>query len=72
MIIFGPVPSRRLGRSLGINDIPPKVCNYSCVYCQVGCTIRMLVKRREFYKPDVVLKEAEEKIGKVCLEGRNT
>jgi len=33
MIAFGPVPSRRLGRSLGINNIPPKVCTYSCVYC---------------------------------------
>ena len=37
-IAFGPVPSRRLGRSLGINNIPPKHCSYSCVYCQVGST----------------------------------
>lgn len=36
MIAFGPVPSRRLGRSLGINSIPPKACTYSCTYCQVG------------------------------------
>lgn len=35
---FGPVPSRRLGRSLGINNVPPKSCSYSCVYCQVGRT----------------------------------
>jgi len=35
---FGPVPSRRLGRSLGINNIPPKLCSYSCVYCQLGRT----------------------------------
>lgn len=35
MITFGPIPSRRLGRSLGINNIPPKICTYSCVYCQV-------------------------------------
>jgi wyosine [tRNA(Phe)-imidazoG37] synthetase (radical SAM superfamily) len=38
MIAFGPVPSRRLGRSLGINNIPPKVCTYSCIYCQRGPT----------------------------------
>ncbi len=37
-IAFGPVPSRRLGRSLGINNIPPKHCSYACVYCQVGPT----------------------------------
>ena len=41
MIVFGPVPSRRLGKSLGINNIPPKGCSYSCVYCQVGRTLRL-------------------------------
>ncbi len=35
-LAFGPVPSRRLGKSLGINNIPAKTCSYSCVYCQVG------------------------------------
>ncbi|MCF6148710.1 MAG: radical SAM protein [Candidatus Kuenenia sp.] len=64
MIIFGPVPSRRLGRSLGINNIPPKVCTYSCIYCQLGRTIKMSAKRREFYKPDEILKEARVKIKK--------
>jgi wyosine [tRNA(Phe)-imidazoG37] synthetase (radical SAM superfamily) len=48
-IAFGPVPSRRLGRSLGINNIPPKVCSYSCAYCQLGRTDRMLVERGRFY-----------------------
>jgi len=38
--VFGPVPSRRLGKSLGVNNIPPKICSYSCVYCQLGRTIR--------------------------------
>jgi len=71
MIIFGPVPSRRLGRSLGINNIPPKVCTYSCVYCQLGCTMRMLVRRREFYNPDVILKETGEKIEKVRESGES-
>ncbi|MHB1193583.1 MAG: radical SAM protein [Longimicrobiales bacterium] len=46
---FGPVPSRRFGRSLGINNIPPKVCTYACVYCQVGQTVQMRRERRAFY-----------------------
>jgi wyosine [tRNA(Phe)-imidazoG37] synthetase (radical SAM superfamily) len=48
MIAFGPVPSRRLGRSLGINNIPPKTCIYSCAYCQLGRTIKMQVERQVF------------------------
>lgn len=54
-IAFGPVPSRRLGRSLGINNIPPKVCTYSCVYCQLGRTNKMSDRRQEFYSPVVVV-----------------
>ncbi len=48
MIAFGPVPSRRLGRSLGLNNIPPKVCSYSCAYCQLGRTTRMQVERASY------------------------
>ncbi len=62
MIVFGPVPSRRLGRSLGINNIPPKVCTYSCVYCQLGRTTRMRVVRQVFYPPDVILKAVMKKL----------
>jgi len=62
MITFGPVPSRRLGRSLGINNIPPKVCTYSCVYCQVGRTIQMQIARRSFYEPEDIFKEVQEKL----------
>jgi len=62
VIAFGPVPSRRLGRSLGINNIPPKVCTYSCVYCQLGRTIKMQADRRAFYPPDEILKDVEEKV----------
>lgn len=51
MITFGPVPSRRLGRSLGINNIPPKHCTYSCLYCQVGSKGKMHSGRMEFYPP---------------------
>lgn len=63
-IIFGPVPSRRLGRSLGINNIPPKICSYSCVYCQLGHTIKMQVERQVFYKPEQILHAVEDKIEK--------
>lgn len=45
MITFGPIPSRRLGRSLGINNIPPKICSYSCVYCQLGRTLKLQAER---------------------------
>jgi len=62
MIAFGPVPSRRLGRSLGINNIPPKVCTYSCVYCQLGRTIKMQVDRCAFYQPDEIVKDVERKV----------
>lgn len=57
MITFGPVPSRRLGRSLGINNIPPKVCSYSCIYCQVGTTVTRETEPRRFYPPDRILRE---------------
>lgn len=55
MITFGPVPSRRLGKSLGINNIIfPKTCSYSCIYCQVGKTIKKNYRREHFYNPKVI------------------
>lgn len=62
MKVFGPVPSRRLGQSLGINHIPPKTCSYSCVYCQVGRTSRLLGSRRDFYGPEAIAAEVAAKI----------
>ena len=60
MISFGPVPSRRLGISLGINNIPtPKICSYSCIYCQVGVTKRHNIIRQQFYKPEVIFKKVK-------------
>lgn len=64
MKAYGPVPSRRLGHSLGINNIPPKTCTYSCVYCQLGRTIKMQVERGAFYRPEEIVKEVEEKVEK--------
>ncbi len=61
-LIFGPVPSRRLGRSLGINNIPAKTCSYSCVYCQLGKTTNMTTKRQLFYKPEDIYKEVKNKL----------
>jgi len=69
MIAFGPVPSRRLGRSLGINHIPPKACTFGCVYCQVGPTLEMRTERREFYPPEEVLHSVENMIGKARSAG---
>jgi wyosine [tRNA(Phe)-imidazoG37] synthetase (radical SAM superfamily) len=63
-LAFGPVPSRRLGRSLGVNNVPPKVCSYACVYCQLGRTIKMSVERQEFYQPRELLRAVEEKVQK--------
>ena len=57
MLTFGPVPSRRLGKSLGINNIIPKHCSYSCIYCQVGRTMKYAVKRQSFYSPDEIYKD---------------
>jgi len=54
MLVFGPVPSRRLGRSLGINNIPPKHCSYSCLYCQVGSTKATEMRPGHFYKPESI------------------
>lgn len=62
MIAFGPVPSRRLGQSVGVNNIPPKICSYSCVYCQLGKTLDMRAVRESFYAPEDILKAVQRKI----------
>src|SRR4030042_5271969 len=63
MISFGPVPSRRLGKSLGINNIvSPKVCSYGCIYCQAGQTIKKSTKRDVFYQPEIIYKNVEKHI----------
>ena len=62
MKAFGPIPSRRLGRSLGVNNIPAKVCTYSCVYCQVGRTTAMELERRAFFPPRVIADDVAAKL----------
>ncbi|PIE31267.1 radical SAM protein, partial [candidate division KSB3 bacterium] len=68
-IVFGPVPSRRLGRSLGINHIPPKNCTYSCVYCQLGRSSNMNIDRAVFYSSNDIAQEVEQKIEEVTTKG---
>lgn len=55
--LFGPVPSRRLGMSLGIDLIPKKVCSLNCVYCEVGKTTKLTTERLEYVKYDKVIAE---------------
>jgi wyosine [tRNA(Phe)-imidazoG37] synthetase (radical SAM superfamily) len=69
MIAFGPVPSRRLGRSLGVNNIPDKICTYACVYCQIGKTLRMEIERRPFYRPELIFREVSEKVEEATGRG---
>lgn len=57
--VFGPVPSRRLGRSLGVDLVPFKICSYDCVYCQLGRTTHLGLERREYVPLGEVLADAE-------------
>jgi len=71
MPVFGPIPSRRLGRSLGLNMIPPKICTYACIYCQVGSTIRMQTRREAFIEPERLFREVEEKVSAARASGES-
>ena len=55
--IYGPVPSRRLGQSLGIDPIPFKTCTYNCAYCQLGRTTDFTARRQDFFPPERILSE---------------
>ncbi len=68
-LVFGSVPSRRLGRSLGVNNIPHKVCTYSCLYCQVGKTKKNPAERKIYYSPDSILQQVKKKLA--CLDSCN-
>ena len=70
MLVFGPVPSRRLGRSLGINNIPPKSCSYSCVYCQVGQTGNTEIVPRMFFTPEQIYREMKDLADKLGVTVR--
>ncbi len=57
--IFGPVPSRRLGRSLGVDLVPYKTCTFDCIYCDLGRTINKTVLREPYIKPQEIIIELE-------------
>jgi len=60
--IFGPVPSRRLGRSLGVDLVPFKTCSYDCIYCQLGRTTHKTIKRKEWVPIDIVIDQLKIKL----------
>lgn len=63
--IFGPVPSRRLGRSMGIDLVPFKTCTYDCIYCQLGKTTNKTIQRKEWVPLDEIMSQLKDKL---CLE----
>jgi wyosine [tRNA(Phe)-imidazoG37] synthetase (radical SAM superfamily) len=58
--LFGPVYSRRLGHSLGIDLLPPKICSLNCVYCEVGPTTDLTCERKEYVPTEEILKEIDQ------------
>ena len=60
--IYGPVPSRRLGRSLGVDLVPYKTCTYDCIYCQLGRTTNKTMERREWVPTKEVVAQVKEKL----------
>ena len=61
--LFGPVPSRRLGVSLGIDLVPAKVCSQDCIYCEVGKTTKLTLIRKEYVDIQEVILELDEFMG---------
>ena len=57
--LFGPVKSRRLGASLGVDIIPYKTCSYDCIYCELGATTNLTVARQVFYPTDEIHRQVE-------------
>lgn len=57
--LFGPVPSRRLGRSLGVDPVPFKMCTFDCVYCQLGRTTALTTQREPYVSADTLIGELQ-------------
>ena len=62
--LFGPVPSRRLGRSLGIDLVPQKTCTFDCAYCECGRTTVLTLERREYVPTGRVIAELDDCLAK--------
>jgi len=58
--VYGPVPSRRLGLSLGVDLVPKKVCSYNCIYCQIGRTTLQTIERKEYLPAGSILADVRE------------
>jgi wyosine [tRNA(Phe)-imidazoG37] synthetase (radical SAM superfamily) len=58
--LFGPVPSRRLGMSLGIDLVPHKVCSLNCIYCECGATTKLTSERKEYVLFDEIVDELKD------------
>jgi wyosine [tRNA(Phe)-imidazoG37] synthetase (radical SAM superfamily) len=61
-LIYGPVPSRRLGHSLGVDLVPHKVCSYDCIYCQLGRTKHKTIERRPYTPAEDILNQVQQKL----------
>jgi len=59
-LVYGPVPSRRLGISLGVDIVPYKNCSYDCIYCQLGKTTNQTIQKKSFVSVDSVIKDIKE------------
>lgn len=60
--VYGPVPSRRLGRSLGVDLVPYKVCSYDCIYCQLGRTKEKTIERKPYIPAKKILDQVYQKL----------
>ena len=67
--VYGPIPSRRLGRSLGIDPIPLKTCNWNCVYCQLGRSMPLTNERREYVPRAEILAEIRAVLARHAANG---
>ncbi len=69
--VYGVVPSRRLGKSLGVNVIPRKTCSYSCVYCQLGRTTNKTIERRSYFPKKDILEEIVKVVKETKKSGKS-
>ena len=67
--LFGPVPSRRLGMSLGVDLVPHKVCSLNCIYCECGRTTNLTIERKEYVSYDEVVKELDHYFDYITFSG---
>ncbi|MEN8210160.1 MAG: radical SAM protein [Thermodesulfobacteriota bacterium] len=62
MFAYGPIPSRRLGNSIGVSPIPSKTCSYACVYCQLGRTDHLQIKRESFFPKQNIFQDIKKAV----------